>query len=139
MNRRVNGHQEVEECFHCGNEYLRTWKTFGNSWVTRGCEICTRLWHIKRYKRQFHLDLRNMVRKPYPKKGWMVEDAGDLERINIRVRRTMGYAIGEVGYDLASRILMKCIKDYWNEVKGRWVHDYRSSQSSQKRRSQQPR
>lgn len=122
IERQINGFQYVEECRICSNEYVCTWRRWNGAWQTRGCEICNRRYNIELYKRRFYLDLRNMVYED----EWIVENAGDIERINLRLRRTMGYAIKSLGHDLATRILIKCAKDYWNEIKGRWVHSFRS-------------
>lgn len=119
-----NNFQRVEGC-RCGNEYLLTYKTFGTCWETYGCPICIKHWAIERFGRQFYLDLRNLVRKSGMNAGWEVEDAGNLNRINKRVRRTMWFACNNLGTELASIILNKAIKDYWNEVKGHWVHSHR--------------
>ena len=125
-----NGEQKITECWSCGNEYVSTYKTFGNCWETYGCEICTKYWNIERYGKQFYLDIRNLVRAPYPDSGWVTEDDTDLKRINLRVRRTMLWVCKEIGTELAVLILNKAIKDYWNEVKGHWVHSFQSESAS---------
>jgi len=126
---RQNGEQKITECWSCGNEYVSTYKTFGNCWETSSCEICYKHWAIERYTRQFYLDLRNLVRAPYPDNGWVTKDDSDIEQINKRIRRTMWFACRELGTELASLILNKAIKEYWNEVKGHWVHSSRSGVS----------
>ena len=124
-----NGYQKIEVCWSCGNECLYTYKTFGNCWETNACEICVKHWGIKRYTNQFYLDIRNLVRKYGDRWSWITEDDGDLERIKERVERTMGWACKELGTELATLILNKAIKDYWNEVKGHWVYSSRSEVS----------
>ena len=125
---RKNNEQRLEECWSCGNECLYTYKTFGNCWETTPCEMCLKHWAIERYTKQFYLDIRNLVRAP-GLNGWETEDDTDLKRIEMRVRRTMLWACQELGSELATLILNKAIKDYWNEVKGHWVHSYRSEAS----------
>ncbi len=122
--RYPNNYQKIEVCW-CGNECLYTYKTFGNCWETKQCEICTKHWAIKRYTKQFYLDLRNLVRKEGDINKWVTEDDADIDRIKSRVERTMGWACKELGTELAKIILIKAIKDYWNEVKGHWVYSSR--------------
>ncbi len=131
---RYNGYQKLKECWHCGNEVLYTYKTFGHCWETYGCEICSKHSRIDVLKRQLYLDLRNMT---YTDKGWVVADSEDIAAINRRLRKTMWFAVKELGYSLATRVLSKCTKDYWNEVKGYWVHGHLSGVSCQPPRSRQ--
>ena len=119
---KPNGYQQVEECYRCGNEFLQTFQTWGNAWQTSGCELCTRRDRIDLLKRQCYLDLRNMI---YSDGDWVGKGSGDIATINRRLRRTMWFGAKALGYELATHVLMKCIKDYWNEVKGYWVHSHR--------------
>ena len=125
-----NGEQEVEECGTCGNECVFTYKTFGNCWETHCCEICSKHWAIALYTKQFYLDLRNLVRAKGIGNGWVTEDDTDIYRIDKRIRRTMWFACNRLGTELATMILNKAMKEYWNEVKGHWVHSFRSESSS---------
>lgn len=125
----VDGEQKVKVCWGCGNECLYTYRTFGNCWETNACEICVKHWGIRRYTKQFYLDLRNLIRKYGDRWSWITEDDGDIDRIEDRVVRTLYWACRELGSETATLILNKAIKDYWNEVKGHWVYSSRSEVS----------
>ena len=131
---RYDGMQEIRECWHCGNELLFTYKSWGNCWQGQACEICTKQDSIHLLKRQLYLDLRNYK---HTENGWVIKKPYNVEEIDKRIRRTMWFACHRLGYDLATAILIKCTKDYWNEVKGYWVHSHQSGVACQPPRSLQ--
>ncbi len=125
-----NGYEEVRECWVCGTEVLYKWTTWGNCWSTTCCPRCSYRWTQERYLRQFYLDLRNLI---YCDGEWVPDEADGVKR---RLVRSFEWAVKELGFAAADKLLLKAMKIFWHETKTRWVHDLRLKAAFQQRRSQ---
>jgi len=102
------------------------------------CPKCTFEWHRDRYRKQFLNDLENKINVIIDGKFEWIVDL-DEDRTMKRIKRSMKWAVYEIGIIEAEAALLWAMKNYWHRIRASWVHGFQSEVVSQLRQIQRSR
>jgi len=133
---------EWESCFSCNAPVRFIKHDPTESWhASRTCFQCARCtfqWNSDRFRKQFLNDLENKIHVIIDDKfKWIVDFEED--RTMERVKRTMKWAVYELGIIEAEAALVWAMKNYWHRIRTSWVHGSQSEVVSQLRQIQRSR